>query len=74
MHEAIPSEARIAGHPIHPMLVPFPVAFLCTLPLSDIVYLKSGDPFWLGASWWLCLAGYGGELSYRHRIGVIPKP
>lgn len=150
MHDAIPSVARIFGHPVHPMLVPFPVAFLCSLPVSDIVYLKTGDAFWRGASWWLCLAGlatallaavagsvdfwgrkqirehriawihylgnaaaalltavnlwlrwkepamaasswelilslavlailgvtgwYGGELSYRHRIGVMPQP
>lgn len=148
MHEDIPSVLRIAGHPVHPMLVPFPIAFLCSLPVTDIVFLKTGDVFWHGASWWLCSAGivtalvaalagatdfwgrkrirehraawihflgnlaavlvavvnlwlrwrspsavpplgvvlslvtfgllgvtgwYGGELSYRHRIGVIPE-
>lgn len=62
MKEAIPSVARVAGHPIHPMLVPFPVAFLCALPLTDFVYYKTGDAFWIGASWWLCLAGLATAL------------
>lgn len=62
MNDAIPSVARIFGHPIHPMLVPFPIAFLCALPVTDIVYLRTGDHFWFGASWWLCLAGIAGGL------------
>jgi hypothetical protein len=33
-----PSKAAIAGHPIHPMLIPFPVALLSLLPVTDIVY------------------------------------
>lgn len=62
MNDAIPSVAKIFGHPIHPMLVPFPIAFLCALPVTDIVYLRTGDHFWSGASWWLCLAGIVGGL------------
>ena len=47
------STAQIAGHPIHPMLVPFPIAFLAGTLVSDIVYLASGDVFWATASFWL---------------------
>lgn len=57
MHEGVPSVARVFGHPIHPMLIPFPIAFLCALPLTDVVYWLTGEPFWLAASWWLCAAG-----------------
>lgn len=57
MHEGIPSVARLFGHPIHPMLIPFPIAFLCALPLTDVVFWLTGDQFWLRASWWLCTAG-----------------
>jgi uncharacterized membrane protein len=31
------STASIAGHPIHPMLIPFPVAFLVTAFVTDLV-------------------------------------
>jgi uncharacterized membrane protein len=47
------STAQIGGHPIHPMLVPFPiVCFVFTL-VVDIVFLKTGDPIWADASRWL---------------------
>jgi uncharacterized membrane protein len=47
------STARIAGHPIHPMLVPFPIAFLAGTLVADIVYLATTDVFWATASFWL---------------------
>ncbi|HHY49717.1 MAG TPA: DUF2231 domain-containing protein [Alphaproteobacteria bacterium] len=50
------STAQIAGHPIHPMLVPFPIAFLVGTFVSDIVYAAGGGEFWATASYWL-LAG-----------------
>ena len=40
------SKAKIAGHPIHPMLVAFPVAFYTGALVSYIVYNSNGDPFW----------------------------
>jgi uncharacterized membrane protein len=50
------STAQIAGHPIHPMLVPFPIAFLVGTLISDLAYLGTSDAFWARASFWL-LAG-----------------
>lgn len=47
------STAKIFGHPIHPMLVPFPIAFLVGALLSDIAYWRSGDVFWATASVYL---------------------
>jgi uncharacterized membrane protein len=47
------STAKIGGHPIHPMLIPFPiVCFIGTL-VADIVYLNNGDAGWATASRWL---------------------
>jgi uncharacterized membrane protein len=44
------STAQIAGHPIHPMLIPFPiVCFIGTL-VTDIVFLNNHDPGWATAS------------------------
>ncbi|HEX6980794.1 MAG TPA: DUF2231 domain-containing protein [Alphaproteobacteria bacterium] len=56
-HEAIPSKAAIGGHPIHPMLVPFPLAFLVGVLVSDLVFWWTGDPFWARGSLWLAGAG-----------------
>lgn len=41
------SKAKIAGHPIHPMLVAFPIAFYVLTLVGFIVY-QSGNPdvFW----------------------------
>jgi uncharacterized membrane protein len=51
------SRAAIAGHPLHPLLVPFPIAFLVGALASDLAFWGSGDPFWARASEWLLGAG-----------------
>lgn len=55
--DAKPSRAAIAGHPIHPMLVPFPIAFLVGALVVDLAFASTGDPFWARAGFWLLLAG-----------------
>ncbi|MBN9486017.1 MAG: DUF2231 domain-containing protein [Alphaproteobacteria bacterium] len=47
------SIASIAGHPIHPMLIPFPIAFFVATLLCDIAYVRSGNLSWATASMWL---------------------
>jgi uncharacterized membrane protein len=47
------STASIAGHPIHPMLIPFPVAFLVTALVTDLAFWSTRDPVWAVASMWL---------------------
>jgi uncharacterized membrane protein len=54
---SIPSTAAIREHPLHPLLVPFPIAFLVGALASDLAFLGSGDPFWARASAWLIGAG-----------------
>jgi uncharacterized membrane protein len=51
------STASIAGHPLHPMLIPFPVAFLATAFVTDLVYWSTGNGGWATASMWLLGAG-----------------
>ncbi|MGN6817729.1 MAG: DUF2231 domain-containing protein [Sphingomonas sp.] len=51
------STAKIAGHPIHPMLIPFPIAFFVGTLVVDIVFSRTGDPFWSTAGRWLLGAG-----------------
>ena len=51
------STARIAKHPIHPILVPFPiVCFIGTL-LTDLTYWRTADMMWADFSAWLVTVG-----------------
>src|SRR5438067_1513039 len=40
------SKIRILGHPVHPMLVPFPIAFYTATLVCSIVYASNGNIFW----------------------------
>jgi len=51
------STASIAGHPIHPMLIPFPIAFFVATFVCDLIYWRTGNPGWVTASLWLLGAG-----------------
>ena len=53
----VQSTAAIAGHPLHHMLIVFPVAFLIGALGTDIAFLVTQDPFWAQASYWLLIAG-----------------
>ena len=51
------STVKIAGHPIHPMLIPFPIAFFVGTLAADIVYSVNTEPFWAMMARWLLIAG-----------------
>jgi uncharacterized membrane protein len=51
------STASIAGHPIHPMLIPFPIAFFVATFVCDLVYWQTKSEAWAGATLWLLGAG-----------------
>ena len=51
------STAQIAGHPIHPMLVPIPIACFVGALLTDIAYVASAEIMWADFSAWLLLVG-----------------
>ncbi|HEY9845865.1 MAG TPA: DUF2231 domain-containing protein [Candidatus Caenarcaniphilales bacterium] len=53
----VPSTVAIAGHPIHPLIVLFPIAFLVGAAGSDLGYWLTTDPFWARASIWLIGVG-----------------
>jgi uncharacterized membrane protein len=60
----ITSSVSIAGHPIHPILVIFPVAFLSGAAGSDLGYWLTADFFWARVSVWLIgLGGLAGILA-----------
>jgi uncharacterized membrane protein len=51
------STASIAGHPIHPMLIPFPIAFFVATFVCDLVYWSTRSEAWANATIWLLGAG-----------------
>ena len=51
------STARIAGHPVHPMLIPFPIAFFVATFVCDIAYWQTAGAPWATAGTWLLGAG-----------------
>jgi len=50
-------KATILGHPIHPILVSFPIAFFAGAFVCDIIYVLHPTPFWPVMS--LVLIGFG---------------
>ena len=45
--------AEVAGQPIHPMLVPIPIACFVGALLTDIAYVVSAEIMWADFSAWL---------------------
>jgi len=40
------SKIKVMGHPVHPMLIPFPIVFYTSTLFAFIIYAFSGSPFW----------------------------
>lgn len=51
------STASIGGHPIHPMLIPFPIAFFIATFVVDLVFWSTDNAAWVVASQGLLGAG-----------------
>ena len=56
------STAQIGGHPIHPMLIPFPITCLVGAFVTDLIFLNTGDRGFATASHWLIGFGIGTAL------------
>lgn len=57
------SKVKFAGHPVHPMLVAFPLGLLGTAEIFDIIYLISGNTGWAVAAYYMIGAGVVGGLA-----------
>jgi uncharacterized membrane protein len=51
------STARLATHPIHPMLVPFPIVCFIGAFVADLVFLRNDSAGWAEAARWLLGVG-----------------
>jgi uncharacterized membrane protein len=54
----IPSTVAVAKHPLHPLIVTFPIAFLTGAAGADVGYWLTGEYFWARAAIWLIGAGF----------------
>ncbi len=71
------SRIKILGHPVHPMLIVFPLGLFATAVIFDIIYLVSGEGNWTLVAFYMIgagvvgalLAAVTGILEWRH----IPK-
>ena len=56
-------KVKFAGHPVHPMLVVFPLGLLATAVIFDVIYLISGNPQWALVAYYMIGAGLVGGLA-----------
>ena len=47
------SKAKLFGHPIHQMLIVFPLGLLATAILFDVLALASGNGYWSEIAFWM---------------------
>jgi uncharacterized membrane protein len=57
------SRAKLLGHPIHPILIAFPLGLLVTAVIFDVVQLASGVTEFSIAAYWCIAVGVLGGLA-----------
>lgn len=50
-------KATLADHPIHPMLVAFPIGFFGAVLVTDVISIWGNPAFWPRMSTWLIAYG-----------------
>jgi uncharacterized membrane protein len=56
------ARAKLFGHPIHQMLVPFPLGLLATAVVFDIIHMATGGARFADVAYWMIVAGLIGGL------------
>ena len=64
------AKAKILGHPVHQMLIVFPLGLLTTAIIFDGIHLVTGEPLWSIMATWMIVAGVIGGLCAA-LFGVI---
>jgi uncharacterized membrane protein len=57
------AKARLFGHPIHQMLIVFPLGLLATAVIFDVITLITTNSRWAEIAYWLIAAGIVGGLA-----------
>ena len=56
------AKATFLGHPIHPMLIVFPLGLLTVAAIFDIIYVTTHNGHWAEVSYWMIASGIIGGL------------
>ena len=56
------AKARLLGHPIHPMLIVFPLGLLTVAAIFDIIYISTHNGHLADLSYWMIASGIIGGL------------
>ena len=51
------SRAKLLGHPIHQMLIVFPLGLLAMAVVFDLIAIASGNGYWSEIGYWMIAAG-----------------
>ena len=57
------SRAKLLGHPIHQILIVFPLGLLATAVIFDVIYLATGNPTMAMVAYWMVVAGILGGFA-----------
>src|SRR3954470_3953526 len=53
----VATTAKIGSHPLHPVLIPFPLALLVATFICDLAYWSTANVFWATVAMWALGAG-----------------
>ncbi|MED5622275.1 DUF2231 domain-containing protein [Ideonella sp. BN130291] len=71
------SKAKLFGHPVHQMLIVFPLGLLATAVVFDLIHIATDRPLMAVVSYWMMAAGVVGGLVAAPfgwiDWGAIPK-
>jgi uncharacterized membrane protein len=56
------SSVKVFGHPVHPMLIVFPLGLLATAVIFDVAYLATSTAYLSEVAYWMVVAGLLGGL------------
>jgi uncharacterized membrane protein len=56
------AKARLLGHPIHPMLIVFPLGLFTVAAIFDVIYISTHNGHWADLSYWMIASGIMGGL------------
>jgi uncharacterized membrane protein len=72
----VSSGIAVAGHPVHAMMVHFPIALVISTLGIDVLYWWSNDPFWIQVSVWSTggafIAGVLAALAGTAELLLVP--
>ena len=56
------ARAKLFGHPVHQMLIVFPLGLLSTAVIFDLIHLITSNPMWSVMAYWVIAVGIIGGL------------